>query len=156
PTCPLCPIRAGCRAFKKGVIHLFPAPKARSRPKDVFATAAVVRAEGKILLNRRASRGRFGGLWEFPTFERPDPWDSAEAAQEALKREFGLRCREGKPAGSFEHKLSHRTIHMSVVVHDLRKGPKTKKGTWVKIGDRRKLPFSRLQLRVAELTLPNC
>ncbi|MFH1017438.1 MAG: A/G-specific adenine glycosylase, partial [Pseudomonadota bacterium] len=47
PTCPLCPIRAGCRAFKKGVIHLFPAPKARSRPKDVFATAAVVRAEGK-------------------------------------------------------------------------------------------------------------
>ncbi len=151
PKCAVCPVRRSCRALKNDSVSLFPQRNARPRPQDVFSAAAVIQSKGQILLVRRESKGRFGGLWEFPTFESPEPLEPVSFAKAALRREFGLNCRQGTASGSFQHQLTHRTIHMNVVRYAFSRRPKTGKGRWVEIRSWRKLPFSRLQLRVAEL-----
>ena len=151
PKCVVCPVRSDCRAFGLGRIAVFPPIKNRLQPKDVYSIAAVVTGPKHVLLVKRASIGRFGGLWEFPTFESARRHDPLKLARAELRKKFGVNCRSGRWIGSFKHQLSHRTIHMDVVRLSLRDPAVLQKGRWVGLRSWRKLPFSRLQLLVADL-----
>ena len=69
PLCPVCPLAQGCGARRSGQQHEIPAP----RPRAVRRTRAVVMllaqlTDGSVLLERRAERGVWGGLWCPPQF----------------------------------------------------------------------------------------
>ncbi|HEV7431533.1 MAG TPA: A/G-specific adenine glycosylase [Steroidobacteraceae bacterium] len=73
PLCPVCPLATHCGARRTGRQHEIPAP----RPRAVRRTRAVVMLlaqlrDGSVLLERRAERGVWGGLWSPPQFPSAD------------------------------------------------------------------------------------
>jgi A/G-specific adenine glycosylase len=67
PTCGACPWRRSCRAHARGDPERFPVKaKKPARRALRIAAAVVVDERGRVWLERRTSRGLFGGLWEPP------------------------------------------------------------------------------------------
>ncbi len=113
PTCPRCPVRKLCRAASLGSPETFPAPRSRAAPREVRATAALVRRERRnaVLVARRPSRGLLGGLWELPSIEGND----VGKLRNELRERYGLRVRRGARVGKVEHLFSHRALTLEIV-----------------------------------------
>ena len=113
PTCPRCPVRKLCRAASLGSPETFPAPRPRTAPREVRATAALVRLEAldAVLVARRPSRGLLGGLWELPSVEG----NNVGKLRNHLRERYGLRVRGGTRMGKVEHLFSHRALTLEIV-----------------------------------------
>jgi A/G-specific adenine glycosylase len=104
PDCSRCPLARGCLAFEAGATDRFPVRTARSAPRRIDWTIATVRADGRLLLARRAAdEAVLPGMWEFPGVEAAD----AEAAP-ALERRYGGRWRLGRELVRFRHTVTFR------------------------------------------------
>ena len=73
PRCERCPIARGCSARAAGRQRELPAARRRAAPLDVALELLLVRRDGEVLLEQRASGGRMAGLWQLPTVERSGP-----------------------------------------------------------------------------------
>jgi A/G-specific adenine glycosylase len=67
PSCILCPLRDGCRAQAEGAPERFPVRAAKADKRQRRGAAFVaVRADGAILLRKRATSGLLGAMSEVP------------------------------------------------------------------------------------------
>lgn len=112
PRCEECPMAAGCHAYLKEEVHQFPEPKpSKNRPVKEVTFIVLYNAQG-VLLEKRPSKGVWGGLWSFPSmarFSSPDEvrafcWDQFELKIRAI--------RYGKP---FRHAFTHFFLDISPV-----------------------------------------
>ncbi len=73
PLCAVCPLAVHCGARRTGRQHEIPAPRPRSvrRKRSVVMLLAQLR-DGSVLLEKRAERGIWGGLWSPPQFPSAD------------------------------------------------------------------------------------
>ncbi|MBI4395904.1 MAG: A/G-specific adenine glycosylase, partial [Elusimicrobia bacterium] len=94
PACSRCPFRNACWARRNGKQDEFPISVPRNRRNEIHIQTALARHRGKWLMVRRPSKGLYGGLWEFPEFDR-------------VSR--ALRVVKSLPA--VKQVLSHRVIH---------------------------------------------
>ena len=70
PRCVVCPVTAGCAAYRDGVTADYPAPKPRrNRPQKTIAMLLIRDELGQILLEKRPNHGIWGGLWSLPECE---------------------------------------------------------------------------------------
>lgn len=114
PLCLVCPVRALCRAFADGRQNELPVVGAKKPVPEVHAAALVARRGGKVLLGRRRGDALFGGLWEPPMVEGPDP-KAAEAALRAISP-------RARAAGHVRHVLSHRRLEVAVFAGEPARG----------------------------------
>ena len=64
PRCSECPLAADCQALKLKRVGAFPGPRPkRARPARTARLLLIENARGEILLERRADKGIWGGLW---------------------------------------------------------------------------------------------
>ena len=85
PRCGLCPWADACRARAAGIAEALPrrAEKA-ARPVRHGVAFWIARADGSVLLRRRAEEGLLGGMIEVPSTDwRAAPWTEAEAVRHA-------------------------------------------------------------------------
>ena len=85
PRCGACPLAADCRGRAEGVAAELPrrAPR-RARPLRRGVAFWLTRADGAVLLRRRAETGLLGGMMEVPSTEwREAPWSAREAGEAA-------------------------------------------------------------------------
>ena len=108
PLCPVCPLQRDCGARRSGRQHEIPA----ARPRAVRRTRSVVmllarQHDGSVLLERRAERGVWGGLWCPPQFP------SVEAAR--LFAQTRLRGAEVEPQSRtiLRHAFTHFELEIS-------------------------------------------
>jgi len=67
PACSLCPWEAACVAHAAGTEEFYPRKAAKAdRPERAGAAFIATRADGAILLRKRAERGLLGGMTEVP------------------------------------------------------------------------------------------
>jgi len=66
PACGRCPVAGQCAALREGRIAELPAPRKRKVLPLRSTTWLVLLHRGAVLLERRPSRGIWGGLWVFP------------------------------------------------------------------------------------------
>ena len=108
PLCPVCPLAVPCAARRTGRQHEIPAPRPRAarRTRSVVMLLAQLR-DGSVLLERRAERGVWGGLWCPPQFP------SADAAR--LFAATRLRNAEVEPESRtiVRHAFSHFELAIS-------------------------------------------
>jgi A/G-specific adenine glycosylase len=82
PLCTACPLRGNCRAHAEGLVEQLPARKpAKARPLRSCVLLLCARADGAVLLERRADTGIWGGLWGLPEISAVDgagAWCSAQ------------------------------------------------------------------------------
>jgi A/G-specific adenine glycosylase len=107
PHCLLCPVAADCVARREDRIAELPGRKRRSsRPRRRIAMLVVL-SRGEVLLEKRPSRGLWGGLWSLPEADA-----TAEPAA-ALARDWGIEAAGVEPLEPFEHAFTHFTLEVT-------------------------------------------
>jgi len=125
PKCLLCPAVQWCRAQAGGEPESLPVKPAKpARPLRTGIVYWLERADGAVLLRKRAARGMLGGLWEFPSAG----WDdrnapAADPAIEALAPAW-----EPQP-GSIAHGFTHFEVALEVRTGTARPGADLPEGT---------------------------
>lgn len=120
PSCEICPWRMACAAHKRGTQASLPV-KSPKRARKALRVASVVVVDscgpsgpsGRVWLEKRESRGLFGGLHEPPSREVAD---DVEGAWRDLLRERGLPVpRKLPPPIVVERTLTHRDLAFGVL-----------------------------------------
>jgi A/G-specific adenine glycosylase len=102
PLCERCPLSEGCLACRTGRTHELPATRARAaRPQRSVVMLIAERADGSVLLRRRAARGVWGALWTPPEF------GSAAEAEQFCARELPGARLDALPLPTLQHAFTH-------------------------------------------------
>ena len=83
PLCLLCPVKAHCAAYQKGIQEIIPKPRKRII-QDLDVAIGILQRGNKYLVQKRPSKGLLADLWEFPGGKI----EKGETPQKALKREL--------------------------------------------------------------------
>jgi A/G-specific adenine glycosylase len=110
PRCDACPLAVHCQARRLGLQAAIP-PRA-SVPKSVAVqeVAGVVRRGPRVLLVRRPSEGRWGGLWEFPHGPLQSGEGHGEAVVRILAEQTGITARPGAELMTIRHGVTRFRI----------------------------------------------
>ncbi len=81
--------------------------------KIQLVAAAIIHKGGKVLIARRAKKGHFGGLWEFPGGKVKFNESPQQALRRELFEEFGIEARIGAPFSS----VKYTSPHLSLLLH---------------------------------------
>jgi len=158
PKCLLCPIRSHCEAFMAGMQERIPPPRA-VKPKPLLRrrTLCFCRdhdGERQWLIEQRPPKGRWAGMWQFPT---APPRAPIRAGQFEPTRKTRL--------GAVSHALTHRRYHFDVYVCNARAdrsdgtrpeqsdGPTTR---WVRLSELDRFPLPRPHLLIAQMLRRRC
>lgn len=104
PACGICPWVAACQARALGIAADL--PRKRAKPEKPLRQGRVWvgrRADGALLLERRAARGLLGGTLGFPG----SGWDGSEAGPPAAG--------DWAPAGMVRHTFTHFHLDLTVL-----------------------------------------
>ena len=112
PRCADCPMRESCRASAEDAVARIPARKPTKPLPTRAARMLLLRdAQGRVLLERRAGKGVWQGLWSLP--EAAD-----DAGAETLRAAFGADTGRALPA--FTHVFSHYRLDVRPSLHAVR------------------------------------
>lgn len=118
PKCTDCPVKAHCLALKNQTVAELPHPKPKQVKPHKSITLIILRQGHRILLEKRASRGIWGGLWSFP--ELPSGMPSKEFMQEKLRK---LSVKNKKIVEIIKQKklkpIPHSFTHYNLTIHPL-------------------------------------
>ena len=119
PACAICPWSAGCQARAQGIAAELP----RKLPKAIKPTRQGQvwlgrRADGAILLERRADKGLLGGTLGFPG----TGWDASNADAPAQGA--------WQVVGMVRHTFTHFHLDLTVLVADLPQDTRPQRGTF--------------------------
>lgn len=113
PKCLLCPLAEGCVARRSGTPGDYPAPRRKRAVERRRLLAAVVEADGAVLLFRRPDRSSLlGGTWELPWIPAED--GDAETAEAAFSRRYGGAWAVGERLGAVRHAITFRDLTVEV------------------------------------------
>jgi A/G-specific adenine glycosylase len=108
PDCTVCPYAKTCSARKNNAIDQYPGKK----PKKVMPVKSTVmliaKLNGNVLLQKRPSKGLWGGLWSFPECESTEAIDS-------LLRSLNLEELDRTPLPEFRHTFSHYHLDIAPI-----------------------------------------
>lgn len=110
PDCIRCPVRESCHVGPSGQWARFPAPRpARATPLKHLAMLVVIQS-GRVLLERRPSRGVWGGLLSLPEVEVEAAFAPERLAGRA--QTLGLPELDWRPLPAFGHAFTHYRLRV--------------------------------------------
>jgi A/G-specific adenine glycosylase len=114
PLCALCPVQAGCIAYKRNQVTQFPVVRPqKEKPVRSVQVLLLTNADNAVLLERRPPSGIWGGLLGLPelaTDENPGAW--AEQHIGAIEVVESWQ--------SFRHSFSHFHLDMTPIIARLK------------------------------------
>jgi A/G-specific adenine glycosylase len=117
PACGRCPVAARCVARREDRIGELPAPRARKPLPTRRATWFVVRHRGEVLLERRPSKGLWGGLWVFP------------------EKTSGYKIKRQKRLPALEHGFTHFKLRVQPILCEVSSRAETPGRIWLALSD---------------------
>ncbi len=134
PRCGSCPLAADCRGRADGLAAELPrrAPR-RARPLRRGVAFWLTRADGAVLLRRRAETGLLGGMMEVPSTEwREAPWSAAEAGAQAPVVAAPWQPLPGMVRHGFTHFRLELEVWTAPAPGDLEAGAGQAVGRWTR------------------------
>jgi A/G-specific adenine glycosylase len=131
PSCGRCPFRDSCAARARGDAESFPRKKKKTEGVLRRGAAFVaIRADGCVLVRRRAAKGLLGGMTEAPTTEWSPGFDAAQAAADAPRfvaqtprgttmKVSWLKVSWRRIPGVVTHVFTHFPLELTVLRADL-------------------------------------
>ena len=101
PKCQVCPLLSSCGAYLHKRVSTLPTPKPRKSIPLKQTTMLILRCGNEILLEKRPSKGIWGGLWSFPEI------GMHEIATEIANYKFGLNVETEEPLEVIQHVFTH-------------------------------------------------
>jgi A/G-specific adenine glycosylase len=135
PACALCPWNESCLALARGDQETFPrkTPKREGRLRRGAAFVAV-RADGRVLLRTRPTKGLLGAMTEVPGSEWAHAFDPADSLVSAphLRAKAAWR----RLPGVVNHVFTHFPLELVVFTAQVARATRPPKGArWVKLTD---------------------
>ena len=106
PNCSACPLAGSCIARAANRVRELPTPRTRRVQPEREVGVLIAHHSGRILLERRAPKGIWGGLWSLPEF-------GAELNPQGACDEIGVVAASIEPMAAF----SHTFTHFRLVIH---------------------------------------
>lgn len=142
PYCLLCPLSDYCQAYKDGKQEVIPLPKKRNYRK-IETVVAIIRKNGRFLIQKRPSRGLLADLWEFPGGKTKPGETLEEALHREIKEELNAEIQSEKLLIRVQH--SYTQFQVSLYAYDchLKKDPRMNKNLhrWVTLRGMQRYPF---------------
>ena len=114
PTCIVCPVNAGCRAFQTAGQEEFPVrQKPKPLPED-HIVAGVIHKDDRVLITQRKLEGLLGGLWEFPGGRIQIKETAEQACSRTIREETSLLIEPIEYLTRVKHAYTHFKIVMDV------------------------------------------
>lgn len=131
PACEGCPWASSCQAHAKGTVSVRPRKRPKPARRSLHVAVALVHDGDWLWLEKRASKGLFGGLYEPPGVELSSPRSSVPKAVRALleERQLEAPARLPKPV-RVERTLTHRNLVLEVIPIAVRR-PSRAKRPWM-------------------------
>lgn len=101
PPCNTCPLNTTCLAYAQQRVHALPTPKPKKTSPQKYTTMLILRRGNDVLLQKRPSKGIWGGLWSLPEI------DMQTIATEAAFNMFGLQVEPQEPMPVLQHAFTH-------------------------------------------------
>jgi len=142
PLCLLCPVQPSCLAFACGEQEVIPRPKKRTYRK-LEAVVAVIRKDGKILLQKRPPSGLLAGLWEFPGGKIRDGESRLTALAREIREELGTNVKNAQYLISVRHSYTQFDVTLYVYECGLSGEPRLRRNSrrWVSLKTIQNYPF---------------
>lgn len=118
PKCLLCPVREYCSAFFEGMQEVLPVKTINKKSKIHKMKAVVIEKDGKVLLEKRPSKGLLANMWQFPMVELPT---TNHTVEEVIEHDYRISIIKGKEILTFKHIFSHLTWEMESYAAQLTK-----------------------------------
>jgi A/G-specific adenine glycosylase len=110
PTCARCPVKTDCVARKEDRVHTLPTPRPRKAVPERQVQMMMLLDRDELLLEKRAARGVWGGLWSLP--ELPADIDVAHHCRER----FGMDAIGVHALTPLTHTFTHFRLHIQPVL----------------------------------------
>ena len=94
----------------------------RITPIQEVGIGIIFNKEGKLLIDQRPESSSMGGMWEFPGGKKKSGESINETIEREIKEEMGIVIELGARLLSFEHSYSHKKIHFTVHICELKSG----------------------------------
>jgi len=104
PDCEHCPLGNRCQARELNLQSEIPPPKKKKPTPLIKRWTFAIRRGNRYLIERRPARGRWAGLWQFPTIAATAAAPTETTASTAL----GMPVRRMIKLGQVKHSLTHR------------------------------------------------
>lgn len=118
PNCGSCPLKKQCLGLQTGEPTQFPHSKPKAVKPEKHTTLLMIQlADGSYWLEKRLSKGIWGGLWSFPEA------DSIDAAHSLLSKLFPGAKAESKSLKNFRHTFSHYHLQIHPLLFSLSQTP---------------------------------
>jgi A/G-specific adenine glycosylase len=122
PACGLCPLSEGCIAFAAGIAATLPRRSPKPEKPVRFGIAYVARrADGALLLERRAEKGLLGGMLGFPGSD----WSADPGAAPPLEAEWS------DAGAEVRHTFTHFHLRLTVLTADVAGDARPERGEFV-------------------------
>lgn len=129
PSCLKCPLTRDCQARLSDRVDQFPAAKPKVvKPVKNVSMLMIVNQHRQVLLEKRPSRGIWGGLWSFPESSIGD-W------RELVQDRFELRVSGHDIWPEFRHTFSHYHLDIQPIVIDAECADDEGAGRWIAFDD---------------------
>jgi A/G-specific adenine glycosylase len=135
PACALCPWNEACIAYARGDQETFPrkSPKREGQLRR-GAAFVVLRADGRVLLQKRPDKGLLAAMTEVPGSAWAPDFD-AQAALSCAPR-LGVKLQWRRVAGVVRHVFTHFPLELTVFTASVPKPTRPPKGArWVPVAD---------------------
>ena len=148
PRCLTCPVRGHCEAAAAGVQERIPLPR-KAKPTPLFRryVLCIRDGRGRVLIEQRPSKGRWGGLWQFRTIDSPG--GDGTYCDATLRAWLGFAVSEPVKLGHVKHALTHRRYAFDAYVAELTDKLRPAEQTWVTLAGLDRYPMSKPQLAIA-------
>ncbi|MDR2016741.1 MAG: A/G-specific adenine glycosylase [Burkholderiales bacterium] len=114
PQCAQCPLRSDCAAYHQDRVHELPTPRSGKKATRRDFCLLMLCRNGRILLEVRANRGIWSGLWSFPEC------DTNDNLAALIRARWGLTLAAKTVQPVKIHKLTHRTLHITPILVTVR------------------------------------
>jgi adenine-specific DNA glycosylase len=101
--CTQCPLVSWCRAYKLGEVDRFPLKKKTPATTSLEVALGIIFQREKILVQKRADKGLFPGMWEFPGGK------IGEHVNEYVRESVSAKKERTKQSRSYAHTLNAQT-----------------------------------------------
>jgi A/G-specific adenine glycosylase len=115
PRCPECPVATYCKAKQENLAEQLPYKKKKGSLPIRQTTFLILRSQDEVLLQKRPSKGIWGGLWSLP--EIPEK-ATVEQIKSFCLEQFELHTKALQPLKPFRHTFSH--FHLEIFPIELK------------------------------------
>lgn len=159
PHCEKCPVSAVCKAAALGIARDLPMRNPKRAVAAVFAAAAAIVEDGRVLLMKRSERGLLAGFWTLPTCERTGrdttPHDLARSISSQLNAGIAI----GGKLGEVRHEFTHRSLSLEIFAAQFRdRNPlaasvreSSRRLVWHKLGGEARVPLAAVDQKAISL-----